>query len=128
MFSKFALITFTALTMFQTADAEIKMSGPIEFGLFPTTQVTTKKKHALPDCNDPKAAEQAKQGYCLGAVLPEEIEGISLDGEWIQEDFIIRIIKRNPSLVGLAEFLEICRPRGGTLSPDELSCQYTIWF
>lgn len=124
----YVFLFLTTFTLHKTSWAEIHISGSKDFGLFPTSQPDSKKKHMLPDCDDPKYAQEAKDGYCLGSVLPEGTTGISLDGEWVYEDYIIRIIKRNPALVGLGDFLEICRPRGGMLSSDGLSCQYTIWF
>ena len=124
----FVFVFLGTFTMYKTSLAEIHLSGSKDFGLFPTEKEDSKKKHLLPACDDPKYAKEAKTGYCLGSVLPEETFGISLDGEWIYEEYIIRIIKRNPALVGFAEFLEICRPRGGILSPDKMSCEYTIWF
>lgn len=116
--------TFAAAT---SAHADIKFSGPVEFGILPTTP--QKVKNGLPLCSSLPATQIAMPQNCVKYYNPDaKKNGIYISEDWVQNDYLVRILRRNPLLVGLADFFEFCRPRGGILSPDGLSCQYTIWF
>lgn len=106
--------------------AQIAFDGPTEFGLFPTTPPS---KSSTPACSSLPSAKKLKSVDCVKVYSPKAAKnGIYISQDWFYDEYVLRVLRRNPALVGLAEFLEFCRPRGGILSPNGLTCQYAIYF
>ncbi len=138
--------SFTILNQseFALAKTTINMGpnfdGTFGLGFDDEVKPKSKKKNAshLPYCEDLKDYEGApgvkiNHGYCLGDIAPEDPEAkkyeLILFGEFFDKDGeLVRIIKRNPVLLSLAQFLNVCRPLGGLTDTEGLYCQYTVKF
>lgn len=133
-------LTILSQANFSMGKTHIDVGSNYEFGLQPTSspQKNKKNKSILPMCHDIEHLEsapgvKANRGYCIGNIAPEDPRAkkheIILFGEYLDKDGeLIRIIQRNPVLMSIAQFLNICRPLNGKMDSDGLYCKYVVKF
>lgn len=108
----------------------------LDFGLTPnygSNPNPDKKKHLLPNCDlftnqDEFGLES--DGYCLGPIgntkptKSKNSGALTILDEFIDEDGRVIVVKRDPFLMSLTTFLNLC----DDISEDSLTCEYRMDF
>ncbi len=149
LWCKYLLFAALFITPTFSYSSSLKDIGPInmDFNYSADSYELNKRdsNHLLPYCSDLENERNSlRDDYgisldsvaCLGPMKLHETKkqknrselALQLVAEFVSKNQISRIVERNPALISLVSFLKFCRPRGGTLSPDELTCRYIVEF